>query len=99
RPPLSSLFPYTTLFRSAIIRILENHAAVGMAQRQAIQHGGRHAQKIDSPRRPREDEAQAGNGGDVRRHAGQPGSDASIQDWLDGDRKSTRLNSSHVKIS
>src|SRR3989442_5688976 len=56
RPPRSTLFPYTTLFRSeTALRMLERHA-------------------ILRPLRPREA-------------------------WLDRDRKSTRLNSSHVRIS
>src|SRR5436309_4870190 len=53
RPPRSTLFPYTTLFRSAVRRLLRG-----------------------APGRPRPDEPDAG-----------------------ADRKSTRLNSSHVKIS
>src|SRR5699024_12873877 len=67
RPPTSTLFPYTTLFRSPVI------PAVGLA-RQGHAHGGGDAQ------------AQAA-GGHV--HAGHV-----VQD-----RKSTRLNSSHVSIS
>src|SRR5256885_5436982 len=52
RPPRSTLFPYTTLFRSPWLR-----------------------------RRPRR----------RARHSGNP--------WTAGDRKSTRLNSSHLVIS
>src|SRR3989337_4078534 len=51
RPPRSTLFPYTTLFRSGAARVEELHASPGGC------HGGR------------------------------------------GDRKSTRLNSSHGSIS
>src|SRR3712207_7911155 len=76
RPPRSTLFPYTTLFRSG---------GVGRGQHQF----------------PGEEEEGAGDRGDVdeaaevrlgpaaARHADQP----------EGDRKSTRLNSSHANIS
>src|SRR5690348_17930317 len=56
RPPRSTLFPYTTLFRSA-------------------DFAGRH---VVFPSGPRE---------------------VAARDALDGDRKSTRLNSSHPSIS
>src|SRR5438874_6015532 len=65
RPPRSTLFPYTTLFRS--------RSGVSLAAR------------VDDPaRRPR-----------------RAGSIAGCARQLDGnrDRKSTRLNSSHVEIS
>src|SRR5437868_14669329 len=61
RPPRSTLFPYTTLFRSPGSARRKRRVAVG-------------------PRRP----------GSARRF-GRPG--------RRGDRKSTRLNSSHVSIS
>src|SRR5438067_10315698 len=63
RPPRSTLFPYTTLFRSAVHveRIERNRAST---------KGDRFVQVTDIP--------------------DQPGH---------GDRKSTRLNSSHVSIS
>src|SRR5690606_41985518 len=69
RPPRSTLFPYTTLFRSR-------------------------------PGRSRPAPGAAG----VRAHGhppGEPGRSATIRDprGTCGDRKSTRLNSSHVKIS
>src|SRR5437868_13267251 len=59
RPPISTLFPYTTLFRSDhAFRIADAHEVARLARRK--------------------------RGGCVRRR---------------GDRKSTRLNSSHVSIS
>src|SRR5947209_13597794 len=77
RPPRSTLFPYTTLFRST---------AVG---------GGRHARVLERP------VCEPGVAADhqvargVRRGAQRAG-DAAVRD---GDRKSTRLNSSHANIS
>src|SRR2546430_12782051 len=66
RPPRSTLFPYTTLFRSepqgALDRNLHRAAYAAEAEQRAL---GVHAR----PQRP------------------------------DGDRKSTRLNSSHSQIS
>src|SRR2546429_2088236 len=67
RPPRSTLFPYTTLFRS---RLDVSHGGIGVR----LQHGAAHAR-------------------DHRvRLAGGAHQDA-------GDRKSTRLNSSHGYIS
>src|SRR5690349_22137914 len=60
RPPRSTLFPYTTLFRSGV-----QHDPVGKRQRDAAGPGA----GLDSGQEPGED------------------------------RKSTRLNSSHVEIS
>src|SRR5437667_2335020 len=71
RPPRSTLFPYTTLFRSGGVPVGETGAGSG----QGIDVGGF---QIDCA----------------------PGSDivaAQIGAW--GDRKSTRLNSSHITIS
>src|SRR5256885_9907102 len=64
RPPRSTLFPYTTLFRSTPAPVER------LRRRRAL------------PRRPR---AREGLRGD--------------DDGRDGDRKSTRLNSSHLVIS
>src|SRR5689334_23557539 len=69
RPPRSTLFPYTTLFRSAAAAELDGHVAelpqpadLGRVRRLDLRHG-------------------------------QPGV------LVRGDRKSTRLNSSHSSIS
>src|SRR5690242_20916680 len=69
-PPISTLFPYTTLFRSARWRRPLHGARQPAAQRElrALAHG-------------REEQAQGERGG------------------RSGDRKSTRLNSSHMSIS
>src|SRR3712207_7755180 len=76
RPPRSTLFPYTTLFRSyACSDFTVRFRAAGPVQ---VRHGGR-----TTPLR----EVQSWT--DI-----QPGT------WRrDGDRKSTRLNSSHANIS
>src|SRR5436305_7933835 len=64
RPPRSTLFPYTTLFRSAAVQV---HAEV----------------RVDDPAQA--DDALVGKHRAAQRH--------------ELDRKSTRLNSSHVRIS
>src|SRR5690349_22131836 len=68
RPPRSTLFPYTTLFRSARL----GHRDIIPPRREP--RGGRPARPVRPGRRP----------------ASRPGG---------RDRKSTRLNSSHVEIS
>src|SRR3712207_8987539 len=86
RPPRSTLFPYTTLFRSGLgdglldepPLVLEPGAAAAQDEREAA------APELQ-PARDRE-----------RRVAGQPGVDDAGEAE---DRKSTRLNSSHANIS
>src|SRR5256885_11146256 len=82
RPPRSTLFPYTTLFRSAIpVRL----PAPGQAARGA---DGAVARRpgVGTPGRVGRRQIAPGH----RRDAGPPAG---------GDRKSTRLNSSHLVIS
>src|SRR5438309_4808108 len=67
RPPRSTLFPYTTLFRSVVRRFFTPRRPA-RTRRPATDHSGSHA------RRPAERS-------------------------VAGDRKSTRLNSSHSSIS
>src|SRR5690242_21018537 len=83
RPPTSTLFPYTTLFRSS--------------------RGERGALRRDPPRHPRRivRDRGAGERGRQRgahrgtpRTGGPPDPSSTVQD-----RKSTRLNSSHMSIS
>src|SRR5690606_41477018 len=79
RPPRSTLFPYTTLFRSDIFHFLHGFQHRGMkftpVQHQHHQRrGGNKQQRMQKPAEHR-------------------------QRKVIGDRKSTRLNSSHVKIS
>src|SRR5256885_11380372 len=69
RPPRSTLFPYTTLFRSVVAQLL----AVAQARAVAQHHPGMRAQHGNV----------VGDGLGIGR----------------ADRKSTRLNSSHLVIS
>src|SRR3712207_9235050 len=77
RPPRSTLFPYTTLFRSELVLLGRGGRLVGR-QDGAVAGGldgadellGSHDVRVEVDRRP-----------------------------LGGDRKSTRLNSSHANIS
>src|SRR2546426_6528327 len=80
RPPRSTLFPYTTLFRSHLAAPRRGGAAPGARRaRRARAHGG--------PRRER-----------LRRHLNRrPETGSRV--GTDRDRKSTRLNSSHLVIS
>src|SRR2546430_10901721 len=75
RPPRSTLFPYTTLFRSVVVRVESRPQ-----QRRGFLHSG-----INGRARAR------------------PGGHNNMVDKLHqrvaGDRKSTRLNSSHSQIS
>src|SRR5690606_39957701 len=98
-PLRSILFPYTTLFRS--IR-LASHAALRRQPKSADHHRWRRSLGDGSGRKPV-------SGCDVRTVVRQPGlfgkgpgggglRPASADALLSPDRKSTRLNSSHVKI-
>src|SRR5437868_10622538 len=73
RPPISTLFPYTTLFRSVLVDRGELRRRAAAAQHQLAVGA--------EPRAL----ARTGCGDRCR--------------WYSQDRKSTRLNSSHVSIS
>src|SRR3712207_9282620 len=96
RPPRSTLFPYTTLFRSrpdgVLADLVERHHrdADDLDGRVAATPVVHHRQALTDPRRAALELPLAG-----QRHAGRlrPG-----EDELE-DRKSTRLNSSHANIS
>src|SRR5690606_41954299 len=93
-PPRSTPFPYTTLFRSGFVEVAERRAG-----------------KLQLPRRLQADRAvRAGQRDDIAillhrgpaelRHRRQQIADAArLRIGRRADRKSTRLNSSHVKIS
>src|SRR5207253_9946928 len=85
-PPISTSFPYTTLFRS----YFERHGpAFDEVEPLAAQQAGElvFGQRVRHRRHRRDD--RAGVGADHHRR----------RQWLLLDRKSTRLNSSHVAIS
>src|SRR5258707_4722277 len=78
RPPRSTLFPYTTLFRSAMA--------------QAVGAGGNELHVAKNLVHPHGAGLQKGPGHDQDQQQRQ-------QKTARGDRKSTRLNSSHANIS
>src|SRR5439155_25755887 len=88
RPPSFTPFPYTTLFRSRF-----PHHARGSAG-----HGGRGGEHwlLEDPRRPHL--AVIGGATDQRRARARRERDG-VAEGRGADRKSTRLNSSHVAIS
>src|SRR2546430_12702935 len=93
RPPRSTLFPYTTLFRSGARRLVAQreipHRSVFRLlgpdpARRRRAASALSAEDVAEQARVRPDRAQAG------RH---------VPEALRADRKSTRLNSSHSQIS
>src|SRR3712207_7057087 len=83
RPPRSTLFPYTTLFRSRDL--------VGEAHLPADHLAQRRPQLLGDPL------GHGARGDPPRLGVADPAADAPAQ--LQRDRKSTRLNSSHANIS
>src|SRR5690606_41457332 len=88
RPRSSTLFPYTTLFRSGLGAALAAHGC----RSQLAAGGGAGLRVLVRPARPGGPGDRLGHGGDDR-----PARRGAAGGQLD--RKSTRLNSSHVKIS
>src|SRR3712207_9052990 len=96
RPPRSTLFPYTTLFRSGAgrepgdVRLAGGAGALGSARGSGARAGG--ARRMSGPRRitlfshSRTDDTG-------------PAVERLITAAAEADRKSTRLNSSHANIS
>src|SRR5256885_11546788 len=82
RPPRSTLFPYTTLFRSKGAQVRPRPELPGIERPCGAEREG-HDELQQAPRREGE------RGRDVQREA----DDGAV------DRKSTRLNSSHLVIS
>src|SRR3712207_7058589 len=84
RPPRSTLFPYTTLFRS----VGDPRFVLGEQHTHASEHGNGVAAKHESE-------------GSDHRAATARGARAALEraQGARGDRKSTRLNSSHANIS
>src|SRR3712207_8076666 len=91
RPPRSTLFPYTTLFRSAVqqeVPVRDQLARLRPARREA--------HPVDDVVHPELHETEEV----LAAHALHPGSlVVGAPELLLGDRKSTRLNSSHANIS
>src|SRR3712207_8082214 len=83
RPPRSTLFPYTTLFRSA------GRRPGGVARHVA---GSRRADPQAAAELPADDPADDGHLHPAPQYPW-------LLPLLSGDRKSTRLNSSHANIS
>src|SRR3989442_6412824 len=86
RPPRSTLFPYTTLFRSVDAiggTSLEAHRA-GLER--VVQAGGRPINWVSF-------------GAELQRDWARAETAARVVEIVLTDRKSTRLNSSHVRIS
>src|SRR5688572_32627131 len=84
RPPRSTLFPYTTLFRSAVVGVRARRTGawplVPCRPGKRIKSSG-----LAQPRKR------------VQSESGEPRAESG---WVHlGDRKSTRLNSSHSQIS
>src|SRR3712207_8231435 len=89
RPPRSTLFPYTTLFRSTKLS--------GLIPDERAQHPvleQPRAVRVDTVHEDRKGDAAAAAGGAVARQR----RDGDQRPRL-ADRKSTRLNSSHANIS
>src|SRR3712207_8600654 len=89
RPPRSTLFPYTTLFRSPVVgmrvRVDRPHARVTQPDQASIPR-----QEVGQP---------LGGAGDADRHRGFRAEYPYRFLGAVQDRKSTRLNSSHANIS
>src|SRR3712207_8054509 len=87
RPPRSTLFPYPTLFRSAV----RAERPVVLPQRHRVDHRARVARADGAVRDLLHEGAQPGQLG--------PQVVVHVDEVLPADRKSTRLNSSHANIS
>src|SRR3712207_8282504 len=84
RPPRSTLFPYTTLFRSRVREALLGGDAGGRLRRR---HHGDRLLRRDRPV------------GGLQLDADHIPAGLGLHEVARGDRKSTRLNSSHANIS
>src|SRR3712207_7282040 len=87
RPPRSTLFPYTTLFRSTLLLTPHIHG----------RSGANIAEVSDLP--GEENQVLEGHPGEATHPAIDRGAVALAGDQSLEDRKSTRLNSSHANIS
>src|SRR5690606_41551433 len=98
-PPMSTLLPYTTLFRSALVGASKNPSNEKSAIAIVTALGALKSQKGEQPII---NLLSKYNSADFQKTAlnalSQIGQPASVQ-VFERDRKSTRLNSSHVKLS
>src|SRR3712207_7404828 len=88
RPPRSTLFPYTTLFRS-VVRDVDDVVDRALA--------GRHQARLEPGRRRADRHVLEEPRGEARAQLRLAHLDREAGDRID--RKSTRLNSSHANIS
>src|SRR3712207_9273060 len=96
RPPRSTLFPYTTLFRSDLGDPLDGGLAGGLVQ---VEHGDVEAVG-GQPACGGGPDSTGGAGDDgYAGHGLVPSRLCALRVHSNGDRKSTRLNSSHANIS
>src|SRR5439155_25997896 len=93
RPPRSTLFPYTTLFRSGVADRLPPHVV------QRVQPPRDRGHTDGGAGRPTGLGAGAPGPQPIHDHLGRPPQLLPPVGGLPRDRKSTRLNSSHVAIS
>src|SRR3712207_7699080 len=94
RPPRSTLFPYTTLFRSA--------AALAVAEPLAAERQADRRPYDEDPTQPEEGPAGKSASKPPEPRVSTTDAEARVMKMPDGgfrDRKSTRLNSSHANIS
>src|SRR3712207_7272734 len=95
RPPRSTLFPYTTLFRSDL-----DDACAQLGQQHGAERPGQHPGQVEH-----QDAVEgAGLQGRLRRegvslYINEAQERRGVSPPVYGDRKSTRLNSSHANIS
>src|SRR3712207_7231330 len=90
RPPRSTLFPYTTLFRSRVVYTVEEPDRAGFAYGTLPGHPERGEELFLLDRAP---------DGQLRLTISAFSRPATWLARAGGDRKSTRLNSSHANIS
>src|SRR3712207_9203302 len=96
RPPRSTLFPYTTLFRSLLaIRLVGSLRARGVHEQDL--EAQRHQHSVGD--RPIHVEPSLQRVADSREPLREEGPRITNRRTSEGDRKSTRLNSSHANIS
>src|SRR5688572_32067527 len=90
RPPRSTLFPYTTLFRSVAQALHDRLGVVARRRRDPFHVGHRAIEPLQA----------ALEGGIAHQRVQSRGRAADVRgDLAQRDRKSTRLNSSHSQIS